>query len=492
MANRYFALTVVQLKKELACRNATTQGRKIDLVRRLEAYDRNANFQQPPVLLPDPLDVNWPTTGFQQLNSEHRKLLPSITREQIEAYFLHRLAGDNEAACDIKAVKNGELLYQSERVLACSVIIENDVFFTGIVSAAMKNKVTYSYKLRLEKESGDVLNSHCECPAGKGPNGTCKHLAACMIMLENFIENGEVAMQKSCTENLMMFNKPKASHKGSPVKVEKITIGKRKSAVHLDDPRPEKFRNVEGMQDRVRNLLINYTSNTSEDIAFRYLYERADLKSAIHDHHYLSLPFTEYWVDKALQVTESEVSSIEKETRGQSTNKRWFAERMWRITASNFGQISRMTDRRNKQKLCKSLISIKSLTTPAVTHGKSYEKKAIKKFEDNHNIRVHENGLFICSKMPFLGATPDGVIDDKYIIEVKCPYKGRKQEINTNTMEYFTYLEVVGGEIKLKISSNYYDQIQGQLYISSRQFCYFIVYTLKSLFVEIIEINRIL
>lgn len=60
---------------------------------RLEAYDRNANFQQPPVLLPDPLDVNWPTTGFQQLNSEHRKLLPSITREQIEAYFLHRLAG---------------------------------------------------------------------------------------------------------------------------------------------------------------------------------------------------------------------------------------------------------------------------------------------------------------------------------------------------------------------------------------------------------------
>lgn len=55
--------------------------------------------------------------------------------------MLYHISGDNEAACDIKAVKNGELLYQSERVLACSVIIENDVFFTGIVSAAMKNKV---------------------------------------------------------------------------------------------------------------------------------------------------------------------------------------------------------------------------------------------------------------------------------------------------------------------------------------------------------------
>ncbi|XP_055999628.1 uncharacterized protein LOC125656633 [Ostrea edulis] len=174
---------------------------------------------------------------------------------------------------------------------------------------------------------------------------------ASMIMLEIFIENGEVAVQKSCTENLMMFNKPKASHKGSPVKVEKITIGKRKSAVHLDDRRPEKFRHVEGMQDR----------------------------SPIHDHHYLPLPFTEYWVDKALQVTESEVARIEKETRGQSTSKRWFAERMWRVTASNFGQISRMTDRRDRQKLCKSLIHIKSLTAPAVTHGKSYGKKSYQK-----------------------------------------------------------------------------------------------------------------
>lgn len=76
-------------------------------------------------------------------------------------------------------------------------------------------QVTYNYKLRLEKQSGDILSSHCECPAGKGPNGTCKHLAAVMVMLEKFIGLGELTgIEKTCTESLMMFNKPKTSHKG--------------------------------------------------------------------------------------------------------------------------------------------------------------------------------------------------------------------------------------------------------------------------------------
>lgn len=61
--------------------------------RRLESYDRNKNFLPPPVLLPEPLDVNWPSTGFQQLKPDHQGLLPVVTRDQTEAYFLHRLAG---------------------------------------------------------------------------------------------------------------------------------------------------------------------------------------------------------------------------------------------------------------------------------------------------------------------------------------------------------------------------------------------------------------
>uniref|UniRef100_A0A8W8NTL1 SAP domain-containing protein n=1 Tax=Magallana gigas TaxID=29159 RepID=A0A8W8NTL1_MAGGI len=71
MASRYITWTVPQLKKELIQRDASTHGRKTDLIDRLESYDKNKNFLPPPVLLPEPLDVNWPSTGFQQLKPDH-------------------------------------------------------------------------------------------------------------------------------------------------------------------------------------------------------------------------------------------------------------------------------------------------------------------------------------------------------------------------------------------------------------------------------------
>lgn len=58
---------------------------------------------------------------------------------------MHVFVGDNDSARNIKAIKNGELLYDSKRLLACSVLIKNEIFFTGIVSAAMKNKVSCLY-----------------------------------------------------------------------------------------------------------------------------------------------------------------------------------------------------------------------------------------------------------------------------------------------------------------------------------------------------------
>lgn len=54
-----------------------------------------------------------------------------------------------------------------------------------------------------------------------------------------------------------------------------------------------------------------------------------------------------------------------KNTRGQTSNNRWFDERSLRLTASRFGEILRITNRRNIEKLCESLTSCKSLETLA-------------------------------------------------------------------------------------------------------------------------------
>ncbi|XP_052692931.1 uncharacterized protein LOC128171224 [Crassostrea angulata] len=84
----YLTWSVPKLRAELATRGASVGGRKTDLIERLKAYDRNRDFQPPPLeSVPATVSVGWPVSGYQQLQKEHRVFLPKITKEQIDQYF---------------------------------------------------------------------------------------------------------------------------------------------------------------------------------------------------------------------------------------------------------------------------------------------------------------------------------------------------------------------------------------------------------------------
>ena len=245
---------------------------------RLEAYDRNQNFKGPIVSLPCDEIPNWPATGFKQLQLEHRAVFPKISTDHLEAYFIHRLATDKQESGDAKAIEKGKQLIQSNRVKACSVhMTRQDIYLTGIVSAAMKTKVTYNYKLRFHGQTGDIINSHCECPAGKGPHGTCKHIAAVVLLMDKFVHEGELNVAKSCTETLQTFHRPQKNYSGSPMKAKNIPILKRSKAEDPDDnddPRPRKYRKMEGYPDYFRNMLHNHEANHQHGLGARFLFKR--------------------------------------------------------------------------------------------------------------------------------------------------------------------------------------------------------------------------
>jgi hypothetical protein len=71
----------------------------------------------------------------------------------------------------------------------------------------------------------------------------------------------------------------------------------------LEDPRPVKFRNMGSYNDHVRNVLVNYCSSSSADIALPYSYPKADIQAASGDHDYLQKPFLEYWIDDCVAVS---------------------------------------------------------------------------------------------------------------------------------------------------------------------------------------------
>lgn len=123
------------------------------------------------------------------------------------------------------------------------------------------------------------------------------------------------------------------------------------------------------------------------------------------------------------------------------------------------------------------------LNTAAINHGKMYESIAAKEFSKHFQVKVTPCGLFVNPDFPFLAASPDGLVNENEIVEIKCPYNGRNSAILPG--KHFPFLTINSdGQIHLKETHNYYYQIMGQLAISKKASCIFIVYTLQELYVE--------
>ena len=113
---------------------------------------------------------------------------------------------------------------------------------------------------------------------------------------------------------------------------------------------------------------------------------------------------------------------------------------------------------------------------------------AVEHFEKQSGKKVKPCGLFVSPAFPYLAATPDGVINDEEIIEVKCPYKGRNEPIAPGKL--FPYMVEILDGLRLNETSKYYHQVQGQLFLTQRKVCHFIVYTFKELLFIPVSINN--
>ncbi|KAF4528233.1 hypothetical protein B566_EDAN016008 [Ephemera danica] len=122
---------------------------------------------------------------------------------------------------------------------------------------------------------------------------------------------------------------------------------------------------------------------------------------------------------ESLQVTEEMRDRIERLTIGQSDNPHWHDARENRITASEFSSV---VDRRKatSSDLVRRLLYSTCKETESMKYGKRNEHVAIQRFTQSTGLNVEECGIFIDLTYGFLGASPDGLIGDKGLVEVKC------------------------------------------------------------------------
>jgi len=142
---------------------------------------------------------------------------------------------------------------------------------------------------------------------------------------------------------------------------------------------------------------------------------------------------------QSLTISDDQIKAVEEETRDQASNQLWFSVRAGRVTASVFRAATKTNISRPSESLIKRICYPESyiFMTKATKYGCEHEDKARKAYtcrhKDSHaDFDVTDAGLFLNSKYPYLGASPDGKVScvccGEGILEVKCPYNCIKTE----------------------------------------------------------------
>ncbi|KAF2886844.1 hypothetical protein ILUMI_19329, partial [Ignelater luminosus] len=132
-------------------------------------------------------------------------------------------------------------------------------------------------------------------------------------------------------------------------------------------------------------------------------------------------------------INNDEVIDMELQTRGQHDNNFWKEMCRNRLTASNFGSIMSLKDWTLCSKTVERLLYSKEIFTKSILFSRIHEETAAELYEKAKGIQTSKCGLFIHPSHPFLGASPDRLINDgRGILEIKClPSVGENKLKNT-------------------------------------------------------------
>ena len=135
------------------------------------------------------------------------------------------------------------------------------------------------------------------------------------------------------------------------------------------------------------------------------------------------------------------------------------------------GNVSRYSNTLHAYSIVRSIMQYSKPPTnvPSLKWGRQNEATARKQYVAQHsqqhtNLQVQLCGLHISTDHPYLAASPDGIVSCDYcgegLLEIQCPFKYKDNSL----ADVAFYLErQLTGEMKLKISHNYYLQVQARL-----------------------------
>jgi len=171
----------------------------------------------------------------------------------------------------------------------------------------------------------------------------------------------------------------------------------------------------------------------------------------------------------------------------QQSNE-WFTARLGKVTASRVADVIAKTktgysasrDNYMAQLICERLTGQKgeSFTNAAMEWGTQTEPLARSAYENARNLLVKEVGFINHPRIEMSGASPDGLVADDGLVEIKCP----------NTATHIDTL------LSGKVPTKYITQMQWQMLCCQRKWCDFVSFDNRlpehlQLFVQEVEFD---
>jgi len=171
----------------------------------------------------------------------------------------------------------------------------------------------------------------------------------------------------------------------------------------------------------------------------------------------------------------------------QQSNE-WFTARLGKVTASRVADVIAKTktgysasrDNYMAQLICERLTGQKgeSFTNAAMEWGTQTEPLARSAYENARNLLVKEVGFINHPRIEMSGASPDGLVAEDGLVEIKCP----------NTATHIDTL------LSGKVPTKYITQMQWQMLCCQRKWCDFVSFDNRlpehlQLFVQEVEFD---
>ena len=352
-----------------------------------------------------------------------------------------------------KPLVKGYNFYKSGNVASISFLRQNSKnYFKSQVLPSMRKDVVYQCYI-LMSSIGSVLRAYCGCPAGI--DGRCNHAAATLFALEAYCKEREKQSDESCTSRPCKWNVPR-KRKGSVVPIGAMSFKKHdysKTAKLERKPLLKPGQDVRAIHQRewssekVNGMLTSikaYQMNTGNTVGWSHILPQTVNKSGqeqvatAQSHPYedktddmIISPLKELppsiqniegqceRIRRKLQLDETEICEIAKQTKGQSNDKLWHYHRKFRITASKCHRIATLRPSTSPTKALREVLKYnKQYQSEQMKEGLQKEEEIAKLYERAMNSLGHEGlsvekcGLIISQSHGFLAATPDGLVRD--------------------------------------------------------------------------------